>query len=104
MQYDDEKREKLDRLERKLYSRNAPNVIDTGRSDFKMPNDESKGNMEGAGEGWPNMKKNNFDELAQKASNMAQRKNSFVKKIFIFSVLFFIAASGVAAFVFWGGM
>jgi hypothetical protein len=102
MQYGDEKKEKLDKLERKLYSRNAPYIIDTGRSEFKGAG-ESTGNMEENKEIWPEMKKDNFDELARKVVNMAQKKNSFVKKIFVVSLLFFVVAVGVAAFVFWGG-
>jgi len=102
MQYGDEKKEKLVKLERKLYSRNAPYIIDTGRSEFKGAG-ESTGNMEENKEIWPEMKKDNFDELARKVVNMAQKKNSFVKKIFVVSLLFFVVAVGVAAFVFWGG-
>ena len=106
-------REKLNRLERKLYSRNAPDIINGERSELNPPDDGEKENLgeernttetENVKENWPDMKKNSFDELAKKVSNMAQRKHSFVKKIFVFSILFFVIASGVAAFVFWGGM
>lgn len=100
MKFDGEKREKLERLEKKLYSRGAPNVLDAGRSEFK--NDE-KDNPD-LKESWQDPQKNNFDELAMKVSNMARNKHSFVKKIFIASVLFFVAAAGVAAFVFFGGV
>lgn len=102
MQYGDEKKEKLEKLERKLYSRNAPNIIDTGRSEFRGTGEEMD-NIMAAKEEWPEIKKSSFDELAMKVANMAQKKNNFVKKIFILSLLFFVAAVGVAAFVFWGG-
>ncbi|MEK7635127.1 MAG: hypothetical protein AAB446_01715 [Patescibacteria group bacterium] len=104
MQYGDEKKEKLNNLERKLYSRNAPNIIDPGRSEFKES--ERGGNRaetEQTNESWPEVKASSFDELAKKVSNMAQKKNHFVKNIFIFSLLFFIVAAGVAAYVFFGG-
>ncbi|MFH0804342.1 MAG: hypothetical protein V1896_01960 [Candidatus Zambryskibacteria bacterium] len=99
MQYGDEKKEKLNRLERKLYSRNAPDIIDEGRS--KLENGE--GEME-VKESWQKTKAGSFDELAAKMSNMAHRKHNFINKIFVFSVLFFVVACGVAAFVFLGGM
>mgnify|MGYP001596239041 FL=1 len=110
MQFNDEKKEKLDRLERKLYSRNTPNIIDKGRTELNPPTDSN--NTVGAGEeergevkeNWQGTRAGSFDELAAKVSNMAQKKNNFVKKIFIFSILFFLLASGVAAFVFFGGM
>ena len=105
MQYGDEKKEKLNQLERKLYSRNAPPIIDTGRSEFKGGSREMENieKIEDIKEGWQDIKENSFDELAKRVSNMTQQRHSFVKKIFIFSLLFFIVASGVAIFVFWGG-
>lgn len=106
MQYGDEKKEKLDRLERKLYSRSSPDIIDSGRSELKEVNGKkgSGTEKEEVKENWQNVKPSGFDEMAAKFSNMAQRKHSFVKKIFIFSLIFFVIASGVAAFVFLGGM
>jgi hypothetical protein len=109
MQYGDEKKEKLNRLERKLYSRNTPNIIDKGRSDFNQSSDQ--GGIVGIGEenekikeSWTGSKTGGFDELAAKVSRMANRKNNLVKKIFIFSIIFFVLAVGVAAFVFLGGI
>ena len=106
MQYGDEKREKLNRLEKKLYSRNAPDIIDTGRSDFKPSVDEPEENpiIGETKEGWQSAKTGRFDELAANVSKMARNKHTFVKKVFIFSLLFFILASGIAAFVFLGGV
>lgn len=100
MQYGDEKKEKLNRLERKLYSRNAPDIIDEGRS--KLDSSVSEG--EEVKEDWQNHKTSSFDELAAKVSNMARRKHNFINKIFVFSILFFVVACGVAVFVFLGGM
>jgi len=99
MRYGDEKKEKLNRLERKLYSRNAPNIIDTGRSELKSDEEGAKETKES----WQSVGENSFDELARKVSNMAHKKYHFIKKIFVFSILFFVIASGVATFVFWGG-
>ncbi len=110
MQYNDEKnppslkasggqREKLNRLEKKLYSRGAPNIIDAGRTELKedvKQNEEIKTD-------WPNVKTSSFDELAAKMSKVAQNKHNFVNKIFIASLVFFVVAAGIAAFVFLGG-
>lgn len=101
MQDDYEKREKLERLERKLNSRNAPNIIDRGRSDLDRSPEPL---AESVAEDWQDVRPSGFDELAARVSKMAQKKNTFVKKIFIFSVLFFVAACGVAAYVFFGGV
>jgi hypothetical protein len=102
MQYSDEKKEKLDKLEKKLYSRNAPNIIGEDKSESNQSHSREE-EME-VKESWQDTKASGFDELAAKMSNMAQKKHSFVRKIFVFSVLFFIIASGIAAFVFFGGV
>lgn len=110
MQYDDDKnppslkasggqREKLNRLEKKLYSRSAPSIIDTGRTELK----EDMGKNEEIKTDWPNVKTNSFDELAAKMSKVAQNKHNFVNKIFIISLVFFVVAAGIAMFVFLGG-
>src|SRR3989344_1895513 len=107
MHFGDEKKEKLQKLERKLYSRNTPDIIDAGRSELK---DEKENSRETIGSesvnenGWQDIKKNNFDELAAKMSRVAQTKHSVIKKIFTLSLVFFALALGVAAFVLWGGM
>ncbi|KKQ78056.1 MAG: hypothetical protein A3A96_02830 [Candidatus Zambryskibacteria bacterium RIFCSPLOWO2_01_FULL_39_39] len=100
MEFNDEKKEKLERLERKLYSRNISNIDHTERSEFNPRIEEP----EGIKENWQNAKSNGFDELAAKVSKMAQKKHNFINKIFIFSTLFFVAACGVAIFVFFGGV
>jgi hypothetical protein len=102
MQYSDEKKEKLDKLERKLYSRSGPNIIGENKSESSRPfgRDEDKY----VKEDWQDTKMGGFDKLASRVSNMAQKKHSFVKKLFVFSILFFIIAFGIAAFVFFGGV
>ncbi|OHB14845.1 MAG: hypothetical protein A2431_03175 [Candidatus Zambryskibacteria bacterium RIFOXYC1_FULL_39_10] len=104
-QYGNEKREGLNRLEKKLYSRNAPDIIDTGRSDLKSGNEDGEEALTGGEDkSWQSFKTDKFDELAANVSRMAINKHSFVKKVFVFSVLFFVLASAIAAFVFFGGM
>src|SRR3989338_6847942 len=100
MEFNDKKKEKLERLERKLYSRNISNIDHTERSEFNPRIEEP----EGIKENWQNAKSNGFDELAAKVSKMAEKKHNFINKIFIFSTLFFVAACGVAIFVFFGGV
>ena len=96
MEYDDEKKDKLNKLEGKLYSRNTPNIIDAGRTDFKEENKEVK-------DDWQDVKASGFDELAAKMSQVAQSKHNFVNKIFTLSLVFFVIVAGVATFVFLGG-
>jgi len=104
MEYDDEKREKLEKLERKLYARGGEDVIDKGRSELKKDRIEDwRNNPEPEGLDLEKLKKSNFDALASKVSDMAKIKHNFVKKIFIISILFFILSAGVATFVFLGG-
>lgn len=104
-QYGNEKREGLNRLEKKLYSRNAPDIIDAGRSDLKSGNEDREEVVTvGEEKSWQSFKTDKFDELAANVSRMAINKHSFVKKVFVFSVLFFVLASAIAAFVFFGGM
>lgn len=100
MQYSDENKEKLNRLERKLYSRNAPGIIGGDRSELK-PSDVDGEDVKG---GWQQTKAGGFDELAARVSKMAQKKNSFVKKVFALSAMFFLVAAGVALYVFFGGV
>src|SRR3989338_2316990 len=88
MRYSDEKKEKLGKLERKLYSRSAPNIVSENKY---------------VKENWQNTEVGSFDKLASRVSNMARNKHSFVKKIFVFSILFFIVAFRIATFGFFGG-
>jgi hypothetical protein len=102
MKYFDENKERLEKLKKRLYSRNAPDVIDTGRSEFKTENLTSE--TESPRENWGETQNNSFDRLAKQVTDAAYSKHSFVRKIFIFSLIFFVIAAGVAAFVFFGGV
>lgn len=106
MRYGEEKKDKLNQLERKLYSRNAPNIISGADSDADRGLGQDNFDSESVEprQDWQETKPGNFDELASKISNMAQKKHNFVNKIFVFSLLFFLVAAAVAGFVFWGGM
>lgn len=97
-----EKKEKLDKLEKKLYSRNAPNMINTQSSGFVEGEEEMSETGE-VKENWQEFKPGSFDQLAAKFSQTAGRKHHFIKKVFVFSAIFFVLACGAAAFVFFGG-
>jgi hypothetical protein len=101
MQYESEKRDKLEKLERKLYSRNTVDLSEKKRQQFNSHS--SKGNTQDVGETWQEDRTGKFDELAAKFSNMAQNKNNLAKKIFVISLVFFLIAAGGAIFVFLGG-
>ncbi len=102
--YGDEEKNKLEKLQRKLYSRNAPDLTTGARTDLVKKEANYGPQGEEVKEDWENLGKNRFDDLAAKVSMMAQKKNKYIQKIFLFSVLFFVIAAGVAAFVFLGGM
>lgn len=105
MDYDDEKKEKLDNLERKLYSRNAPDIIENKNPKKPLASSDRGEIHEEIKESWEKgPESSSFDEVAAKVSKMAQKKHTFVKKIFIFSVAFFVVAAGIATFVFLDGM
>ncbi len=55
-------RNKLERLEKKLYSRKAPEVIDPGRSDLEP--DTFDNDLQGVNDGWQADGRNRFDALA----------------------------------------
>ena len=100
MQYSDEKREKLERLQKKLYSRNGPDIIDKGSSEFAQTKEDL---LNAPKTEWDEVKSGRFDELAAKMSKVSQNKHKFVGRIFTASLIFFVVAAGVAAFVFLGG-
>jgi len=102
--YNDEKKEKLDNLERKLYSRNAPNIIENKTREKPLASIDREEINEEVKEDWQNQETSSFDEVAAKVSKMAGKKHNFVKKIFVFSIAFFVVAAGIAAFVFLGGV
>lgn len=102
MSYDEEKTNKLDDLEKKLYSRNASSVINGERSDLKKvdynftKNFSEESHLEEVEAG-------NFDKVASKLAHLAESKSGFLNKFFKISLGFFILASIIAFFVFWGG-
>lgn len=101
MEYSEEKKGKLGRLEKKLYSRNAPNIIDQGRSEINADFQSTPSVLK---EDWEQTTVGSFDKLAAKVSSLGQTRQNFVKKIFIGSLIFFVLAAVVAGLVFWGGM
>jgi hypothetical protein len=104
MDYKDEKKEKLDRLERKLYSRNTPDIIDKGRSELKNEDKEVETSSDLGKVELQETKVSAFDELAKRVSEATEQKRGVVKKVFIGSLIFFVIAVGIAAFVFLGGV
>ncbi len=98
MSYGDEPRERLNKLEKKLYSRNLPDATDAERSSLGDRPDT------GVDEGWKDLKQNNFDNIVSKFSKTAEGKHNAVKKIFYASLVFFVVALMAAIFVFLGGM
>ena len=82
--YNDEKKEKLDNLERKLYSRNAPNIIENKTREKPLASIDREEINEEVKEDWQNQETSSFDEVAAKVSKMAGKKHNFVKKIFVF--------------------
>lgn len=101
MRYGDEKREELEKLQKKLYSRNMPEYSGESRTDFSRSETKDEPELR---EGWDDVREDKFDALAAKVSNMAQNKNRFIRNTFIGSLIFFVMAAGVAAFVFLGGL
>ncbi len=90
---DEEARGKIDRLSDKLYSRTRYRDPSDKRAPVKsteLPNVEER---------WQSPE---LDEML-KHELVAPRINPFIKKVFIFAILFFVVAIGIAGFVFMGG-
>lgn len=92
----DDQKNKLDRLENKLYSRKAPEIIDKGQT--KIEREEEEVSTE-----WREIGQSKIDTLAAHVSRISDSKHHVVRKIFIASLIFFILSIGTAAFVFLGG-
>lgn len=92
----DDQKNKLDRLERKLYSRKAPEIIDKGQT--QIDREEETVNTD-----WQEMGQSKIDTLAERVSHITDHKHHIVRKIFIASLIFFLLSIGTAAFVFLGG-
>ncbi len=87
----DFKKDRLENLKQSLYSRNEDMVPKEKRTpvsgqDYTVPPD------------WGDDKGFDFSD-----KKMSQKNNSFFNKFFLISVIFFILALGVAAFIFFGG-
>ena len=95
MDYEDEKKDKLNKLEKKLYSRKAPLIIDKGRT--LLPDEQVS-----VSEDWQESK-SSFGNAARRFANMTKNKHTFAKKFLGFSVGFFVLALLVAGFIFLGG-
>lgn len=88
------KNQKIDDLERDLYSRDAPLVAAKKRPSLS-PNADS------ADKTWQ-VNENESSELPEVKANSG--KVSLVSKVFIASALFFVVAAGIAAYVILGGL
>lgn len=98
----EEKRDKLERVQKALYSRNSPNILGKERSEFgESKEDEDEMEVK---KNWGDVENNSFDKLASKFSMATSKKGSFINKIFVFSIVFFVLASAVAGFVLFGGV
>ncbi len=88
-----EDKSKIDQLDESLYSRTS----------YDEPKDErrplAEGDTPAVEEGW---KSENLDDML-KYERRTPDHNSFMKKIFLLAVAFFVVAIGVAGYIFWGG-
>ncbi len=96
-----EQKNKLNKLERKLYSRNAPDIINARRSDLSPTEDQGDQDVNTS---WQAQNDNKLDILTSKISQVAHKRGSFVKKFFLLAIILFLISSAGAAFVFFGGV
>ena len=105
MNDDFENGEKLDLVERSLYSRSKPTKKNTKQNPFIFKsNKDDQFEDDNQNIVWKDNTENTFDKIVYKASSMARNKNSIIKKIFIGSLVFFILSVAVASFVFLDGI
>src|SRR3990167_5906971 len=97
---EEESPSKSNKLERKLYSRKAPDIINADRAEFKS---DTESDAEEVSTNWQAPEGSRFDMLASKISRTAERRGSFVKKFFVIAVALFVISAAGAAFVFFGG-
>lgn len=89
----DEEKSRVDALNEKLYSRTRyADPLDKRSSVKELESPD-------LGEKWESQE---LDEML-KYERVVQPLNPFMKKVFVFALLFFVAAVGIAAFVFMGG-
>ncbi len=90
--------DRLQKLEKKLYSRKSPDVIDVGRTELK----HSEGSF-AVGDDWQKSDNGKFDQMAYKFAKAASGGHAYVKKFFFASLSFFVLAALIAIFIFWRG-
>ncbi len=84
---------KIEKLEKDLYSREAPQISGFEREPLKP---QRKGNSAGWSE--------NEDLAKELATEYSEpKKTSFFTKVFIASIIFFVVAAGIAAYILLGG-
>ncbi|MEK7642676.1 MAG: hypothetical protein AAB392_02680 [Patescibacteria group bacterium] len=93
---------KLDRLEHKLYARKSPQNSFDKRGEF----DEEvfDNNTSSVGLEWKDEKEGGFDNLASRMAKITQSKSNFIKKFFWVAASLFVVSLVVAGLVFFGGM
>jgi hypothetical protein len=90
-------RNRIDRMERGLYSRKNPTEIDTGRSSITRNEFDVNGTWQQGD--------SDLDELLHKEREKKEiNQGSLFKKILIGSAIFFVLATGIAAFLLFGGV
>lgn len=100
----DPKDERINDLERDLYSRDAVPITErketqaTNHAGFVKPQTTEEKMIQ---YGWKEEEKSLGDEVIEMKEN--PKKSSFATKIFLASVLFFVVAAGIAAYIILGG-
>lgn len=89
---------RLNRLNRGLYSRKTPDILDKGVEGIRPREEEPTSNE------WTSKEGSRFDVLASKLSHVAEKQHSFARKFLTLSAVLFIISAGIATFVFLGGM
>ncbi len=84
---------RIENLKKRLYSRNIEPIIDDRRSIVDHEKDISK----------PDWTDGNSLHIPEKVLYSSYNENSFVKKFFIFAVVFFVMSAIASVFLFFGG-
>ncbi len=96
------KKGKLNKLENRLYQRGGPAILDNTPNQNRE--ESQKEEVDTMGINWNDPKEGSFDSLVNKFSSVAKKKNSFVRKFFIFSIFFFLISLGIFFFIFLEGL
>jgi hypothetical protein len=94
----EESKDKLSKLEKKLYSRTSPEILDKGRTELRVGEDIPQ-----VSEKWGDVEPGKFDSMISKLSGISEKRHTAVKRIFTASLVLFVISAAVAAFVFFGG-